>query len=351
MIKFKKIINTVIVFILLMFLICFLFSIYKLIVGDIAINELLSETGLYFLYTIGYGALEGDAIIQNILAMIGIISLALMTTFLTINLFWRLDDVKFNKEIFIDSNDIKMSFKNKGKAICDMKATFVLYDSEISMNILEPKEYYMPIMLKNSLWNLEVSLNETFWYKAIYNLLTSNDKKLYCIFSFVDTKSGQESIKVEEIKKENLNISYDEFIKPVIFKSSDLLRVENGGKLSIDENVNYSFKKKDKDDSFVMMYYNFHNNYLNLEKYNKDTTYLELDINTSDNILLNFEIKLKNGNNLSKELLLNNKKIKINLSDYTDSLEEITEICYTIFKKNNELEGALKINDLKIITK
>ena len=49
--------------------------------------------------------------------------------------------------------------------------------------------------------------------------------------------------------------------------------------------------------------------------------------------------------------MVNNKKIKINLNDYTDSLEEITEICYTIFKKNNELEGTLKINDLKIITK
>ena len=351
MLKLKKIINTVVVFIILMFVICFLFSLYKLFVGVITPSELVSETGLYFLYTIGYGALEGDAVIQNILAMIGIISVALMTTFLTINLFWRLDDVKFNKEIICDLENIKISFKNKGKAICDMKATFVLYDSEISMNILEPKEYYMPIMLKNSLWNLEVSLNETFWYKAIYNLLTSNDKKLYCIFSFVDTKSGQESIKVEEIKKENLNISYDEFIKPVILKSEYLLKVENGGKLSIDESINYSFKKKDKDDSFVMMYYNFHNNYLNLEKYNKDTTYLELDINTSDNILLNFEIKLGNGNNLTKELLLDNKKIKINLSDYADSLEEITEICYTIFKKNNELNGTLKINDLKIITK
>ena len=351
MIKFKKIINTVIVFILLMFLICFLFSIYKLIVGDIAINELLSETGLYFLYTIGYGALEGDAIIQNILAMIGIISLALMTTFLTINLFWRLDDVKFNKEIICDLENIKISFKNKGKAICDMKATFVLYDNNYSMNILEPQEYYMPIMLKNSLWNLTLSLNETFWYKAIYSLLTSSDKLLYCIFSFVDTKSGQESIKVEQITKDNLNISYDEFIKPVILKSCDLLKIENGGKLSIDESIFYSFKKKDSDDAFVMMYYNFHNNYLNLEKYNKDTTYIELDINTSDNILLNFEIKLKNGNNLSKELLLNNKKIKINLSDYTDSLESITEICYTIFKKNNNLNGTLKINDLKIITK
>lgn len=351
MLKLKKIINTVVVFIILMFVICFLFSLYKLFVGVITPSELVRETGLYFLYTIGYGALEGDAVIQNILAMIGIISVALMTTFLTINLFWRLDDVKFNKEIICDLNNIKISFKNKGKAICDMKATFVLYDSKVSMNILNPQEYYMPIMLKNSLWNLTLSLNETFWYKAIYSLLTSNDKKLYCIFSFVDTKSGQESIKVEEIKKENLNISYDEFIKPVILKSEYLLKVENGGKLSIDESINYSFKKKDKDDSFVMMYYNFHNNYLNLEKYNKDTTYLELDINTSDNILLNFEIKLGNGNNLTKELLLDNKKIKINLSDYADSLEEITEICYTIFKKNNELNGTLKINDLKIITK
>ena len=120
MLKLKKIICTVIIFLLVMLFICLGISLYKVVRGEIILGDVWSKTGFYFLYTIGYGALEGDAVIQNILAMIGIISVALMTTFLTINLFWRLDDVKFNKEILCDLNNIKISFKNKGKAISSL---------------------------------------------------------------------------------------------------------------------------------------------------------------------------------------------------------------------------------------
>ena len=115
MLKLKKILKTIIVFIISMIIICFLFSLYKVINNEILPTELISETGLYFLYTIGYGALEGDAVIQNILAMIGIVALALMTTFLTINLFWRLDDVKLNTEyieIHQEAKTIHIELKN-----------------------------------------------------------------------------------------------------------------------------------------------------------------------------------------------------------------------------------------------
>ena len=60
--KIKKIINTVAIFIVIMFVICFMFSLYKVLVGDISISEIFSETALYFLYTVGYGALEGDSV-------------------------------------------------------------------------------------------------------------------------------------------------------------------------------------------------------------------------------------------------------------------------------------------------
>ena len=48
MLKLKKIINTVIVFIILMFVICFLFSLYKLFSGDITPAELIVKQAFIF---------------------------------------------------------------------------------------------------------------------------------------------------------------------------------------------------------------------------------------------------------------------------------------------------------------
>ena len=354
--KIKKIINTVAIFIVIMFVICFVFSLYKVLVGDISISEIFSETGLYFLYTVGYGALEGDSVIQNILAMIGIIALALMSTYLTINLFWRLDDVKLNKKILYNKDSLRISFLNKGRAICDMKATFLLYDREKCENILEPKEYYMPMLVSDSYWHLTLDLNETFWYKAVYGLVTNSNKNLYCIYSFVDTNSGQSSIRVTEITKDYFdNLNYVEFTKDYVLSNKDLLPIENGGKLNLERinnytKLTYSFKRKDSDNSFVMLYYNFYEKFLNLEKYDKSNTYLLLDIKGID-VTIKFEIKLSNNVNVTRVINVDNELVKIYLEDITESLENVKEICYTIFKSDNKLNGKVEIGDLKIITK
>ena len=361
MLKFKKIINTILIFIVSMLIICFLFSLYKVFTNQIPASDIISETGLYFLYTIGYGALEGDSTIQNILAMVGIVSIALMTTFLTINLFWRLDDVKFNKNILYDKNFLKMQFRNSGRAICDMKVTFVLYDEVAFENIGKPKEYYMPILLKNAKWTLKLGLNETFWYKTVYNLLFSKDKKLYCVFSFVDTKTGQGSIKVEQITKENLKaptelFDYKEFTKPKILSNKKLLPIENKGHLHLEtaENnvvMNFSFDKVSDDNDFVMAYYNLHDPFLNLEKYNREKTYIELNLESENDIKLTFEIKLSNTNIITIPIEINNeaKIVKIELKDIPNNLEEVREICYTIFRRDNNLTGSLQIGNLRII--
>ena len=338
MIKLKEIGRIILIFILIMIAICFCFSLYKLICGDISFSQLPSETALYFLYSIGYGALEGDSVIQNILAMIGIVSLALMTTFLTINLFWRLDDVKLNKNITYNKDYLLMKFENKGKTICDM-----------------------PMLVKNSVWNLRLNLNETFWYKTVYDLLTSNSKKLYCIFSFVDTKTGQNSIKVEEITKENIKLSdkildYKEFTKTVVYSYKKLLPVENCGNLQVKEvenaiEMDYSFDEKANENSFIMLYYNLHEPNLNLEKYDKQKTYLEFDISSENKVNLRFEIKT-NENILTEYVIVNNeaKTVRINLQDLNKNLENVKEICYTIFKKDGNANGKLCIGNLKIVT-
>lgn len=345
-----------------MVLICFITSLVNLVMHKIEFSELLSKTGLYFLYTIGYGALEGDAMLQNILAMLGIISLALMSTFLTINLFWRLDDVTLCKNISINDDIIVFTFNNNGRPICDIKASFILYDEFTSENLEEPKEYYMPMLLKNGHWNLKVDLHETFWYKVIYNLLSNQNIKLYCIFSFVDTQNGQNSIRVEEFKKDSIIkndklLEYEEFITPSIIPCNSLHSVENGCtvQLTNEQNLmvmNYKFNKNCENTSFAMAFYSFHNNALNLEKYNKETTFLEFSIASEKKVNMKLEIKMFNNFTCTKELEFNEKAktIQIPLNEIDGDLENIKEICFTIFATNNYKDNALQISDLKIIT-
>lgn len=362
--KLKKIVETICIFVVSMLLICFLFSVYKYLQGDIAASQLLQETGLYFLYTIGYGSLEGDSLLQNIFAMIGIISLALMTTFLTINLFWRLDDVKMQERIEIDLDQQKMRFcfQNRGSAICDMKANFLLYDAKKSEGKQEKEEYYIPLMIKNSTWNVEVSTEDTFWYQALYQMLKDSSKKLYCTFSFVDTKSGQGSIKVEPITISQFYevtgqpLSYESLVKPSLFPKSELKIIDNNEQIyTTDQNeflqVDYTIKKKTT--PFLMLYYNFHALPFNFEKYPKDSTYLEWSAYSKENMTITMEIKSPSATVYSfpMELTPTPKTFQIPFSEIDGNCQEITEICYTVFPQNNPKTNQIFLSDLKRITK
>lgn len=82
--KLKKIIITIIVFCLSIFILCLGISLVDFLNSKIVLSGILSQAFNYFLYTIGYGPLEDETFLQNFLAMIGIVSLALMSTYLTI---------------------------------------------------------------------------------------------------------------------------------------------------------------------------------------------------------------------------------------------------------------------------
>ena len=196
-----------------------------------------------------------------------------------------------------------------------MKATFVVYDNFTSENLEEPKEYYLPVLLKNSHWNLKVNLDETFWYRAIYDLLSSDDKKLYCIFSFVDTKNGQNSIRVQEVKKEYIMkneqiLKYEDFISPSIINCNSLQACENGSNVTLNYeenfmNMHYEFLSSADENSFAMCFYNYHSKPLNLGKYNLDTTYIEFSAVSDNKCELKLEFKMSNDVNCAKILELN----------------------------------------------
>lgn len=127
--KFKKIIITIIIFCLLIFILCLGISLIAFLNAKITFSDIFSQAFNYFLYTIGYGSLEDETFLQNFLAMIGIVSLALMSTYLTINLFWRLDDVILDEDINYKNNELIFTIINKGRDICNVNIKFFLYNA------------------------------------------------------------------------------------------------------------------------------------------------------------------------------------------------------------------------------
>ena len=90
-----------------------------------------------------------------------------------------------------------------------------------------------------------------------------------------------------------------------------------------------------------------------MEKYNKEKTYLEFYAESAKKLDMNLEIKSPNGTINTQFLTLTEepKTIQIPLKNINGNLENIFEICFTIFSNKNKLNNSLKIGDLRIITK
>ena len=236
----------------------------------------------------------------------------------------------------------------------------MLYDTNNLENNGESRDFFIPMLIKKAKINLNIDLNDTFWYQAIYNLLANPNKKLYAILSFVDMKNGQSSLKVQEFNINNIEgLTYQDLIKPINIPNDLLKPIECGGTIILNKNGKmikgkYHFPKNvKKNEDFVMAFYNFHASNLNLEKYNKNTTYLTFKIKTLQDLHVTLEIKTENCGTYSKDLLINKETdiMNIYLNSININLEKVGEICFTIFPNNNKLENEFEISNLEIITK
>ncbi len=350
--KLKKIIITIIVFCLSIFILCLGISLVDFLNSKIVLSGILSQAFNYFLYTIGYGPLEDETFLQNFLAMIGIVSLALMSTYLTINLFWRLDDVILDEDINYKDNELMFTIINKGRDICNVNIKFFLYNAKAKQNQNITREYDAPIIMKKSSWSFEVSLDDTFWYQTVKNILKNNEYQVYASMSFVDMKTGQESIKLIPITAGNIiGLTLAKLNNPVIFNTKDINLIANNNKLELNNKVlTYQINSND---TFLMAYYSFDN--LNLNKYD-DKSYLEWNLKSIKEAIIVIEIKYGVNKLLayqSKYTLNENfTKIKISLNKLKGNREEIKEICLTIFTNDNKyLENSIVMSDLKLIVK
>lgn len=351
--KFKKIIITIVVFCILIFLLCLVISFIDLLNAKIVFSDIFKQTFNYFLYTIGYGSLESETFLQNFLAMIGIVSLALMSTYLTINLFWRLDDVFLDENINYKDNKLVFTIINKGRDICNVNIKFFLYDTVTKQNKNSTREYDAPIILRKSSCSFLASLDDTFWYQTVKNIFKHSEYQVYASLSFVDMKTGQESIKLIPITADNIvGLTLDKLNNPIIFNTKDMKLIANDNKLELNNKV-LSYEIINKTSEFLMAYYSFDN--LNLNKYD-DRSYFEWDLTSLKEAKVVIEIKYSLNKLMAYQcdyVIDNNfTKIKIPLSKLDGNREEITEICLTIFTKDNKCHtNSISLKDLKLIIK
>lgn len=211
--KLKKAARIVATFFAVVILICAIYSAGWALLhagsGSGGFAAVLEKALEHFLYTIGYGESKESLLAQNIFALIGIVTVTLMTTYLTINLFWRMDDVKISSQIpiWLEENNkyfASVLIANEGEGICKLKGDFMACDDN-GEEISKSKSFEKPLLIKKSFWKIDIPVENSFLYKV---LRTMRKWKLFCrlylTFSFVDTATGQESIKVVEYTENDI---------------------------------------------------------------------------------------------------------------------------------------------------
>jgi len=247
--KLKKILKIIAIFILGIIVLCVLYSVtmsifYK---NDNEETNILNSTLKYLLYTIGYGDISTNLVVQNTFATIGIISISLLSTFLTINLFWRIDDVKINKSILISKGNKNKYYAtllvwNMGADICRLEGSFIAYDNFGNAIVECSDKFNYPLLIKKSVWKIEIPIENTFLYEILRNMRKwKKNCKLYFTFSFVDTSTGQESIKVMEYSSDNIFAVSPENVCKVEIKKKQNWRLLN--KLEKSKNLDDIFTK------------------------------------------------------------------------------------------------------------
>lgn len=401
--KIKKIIKTICIFIATMILVCVLMSILISVATGNS-KDVLSRTLNYLLYIIGYGSLIHDnLILQDLFGVIGVVTVSILSAYLTVNLFWRVDDVFISKNIAIwksvnEKYYASVLVGNKGKNICKLELSFVAYDEKKNSIGEMGKTFAYPLLIKNGIWKIDIPLENGFLYDLLRIIRKGRrDCIIYTTFEYVDSETGQGSIKVQEYTSDNVFVSSN---KNGFYKDSecenkikwkqfkliekdlqnddifsnwicrnlidfDLRKAkpinEDQIKLTLDSemetkecvlNADVDFSNADNSPEFVMALLEFNKPYQDWTSYYSNGSCFQFEISGDDGIS---EIQLEIKNNSGEKVI--NKKISVtdtitkhsfklnqNIDISLDSFYEIKEICFTVFNKPNEvIKGCFKI--------
>lgn len=148
---------------------------------------------------------EHDVWLTNLFALVGVISITFFTAHLTVNLFWRTHDVLISDTMAIwKRNDRYMAsvlIGNKGEPICRIGVSLSFFEKSgkfISDCVGEKK---ISLLDKNYAYKFDFPLDndEPALRKALRQILSvKTDQELVAVFTYVDTKTGQESMRLKK---------------------------------------------------------------------------------------------------------------------------------------------------------
>lgn len=407
--KVKKIIKTIIVFIITMILVCVLFSVLSSVITGNS-DKIFSRTLNYLLYIIGYGSLiHENLILQDLFGVFGIVTISILSAYLTVNLFWRVDDVFVSSHMAIwESADEKYHASvivgNKGKNLCKLELSFVAYDENKNYMGDLGKTFAYPLLIKNGIWKIDMPINNGFLYDVLRTIRKGRkDCMIYATFEYVDSETGQSSIKVNEYDSDHIFVSNikggfyngsvcDKNLKWKQFKHIDKnmkqdfvfnnwicrnivafdlnqTKAINKNNIKIITNVNDVDKRfnlqadvdlcnTNNPPDFVMALLEFTGPYQDWSGYYSKGSSFQLEISGDEGISdMQLEIKDKSGAKLIDEKIIvtdvvtkHSFKLNNNKNFNPESFSEIKEICFTVFNKSNvPVKGSFKIYSCEIL--
>ncbi len=407
--KVKKIIRTIIIFIVTMILICVLIStLISLTTGNF--EDVINRTLNYLLYIIGYGSLMHDSlIIQDVFGVFGIVTLSILSAYITVNLFWRVDDVFISKNIAIWKSVngkyyASVLIGNKGKNICKLELSFVAYDEKKNSIGEMGKTFTYPLLIQNGVWKIDMPVDNGFLFDVLRIIRKGRkDCKIYSTFEYVDSETGQGSIKVQEYESDSIFISVNkngfyedsECGKKIKWRQFKLLDKDSEEdnffsnwicsnlitfdlrkvkpinkdqiKLTIDcekelkgcvLNAEIDFSTTSNPPDFVMALLDFNKPFQDWTSYYLKGSCFQFEISGDDGISeLQLEIKGKSGEKLIDEKISVTEaitkysfKLNQNIDITSESFSEVKEICFTVFNKPNDMiKGCFKIYSCEIL--
>lgn len=220
-------------FMVVWILICGVVAIFQTLLSDQSPAEAgksyIENLGSNALFFLGYGESSRLGLVtRNILAVVGILAISIMTTFLTINLFWRVDDVLVSPYIYVYENNARgkspysaaFVIENAGKKIANLRLSVIAYhvnqDKESGMRqaeytqISKSREHTYPMLLSKSRWIIEEGLQDSFLMDLLFRQHQLMDKRekdciqVFLILYFLDPNSGQECCNIAEFPIDNL---------------------------------------------------------------------------------------------------------------------------------------------------
>lgn len=409
--RFFNLAKIILVFILSILLICGLVSVVLICTNGITWSQLGYNLTNNFLYIIGYGDSNAAEIIQLIFSLIGVVSVSTLSALLTVQLFWKIDNVIINDKCFIgydeyDNPQLSLFIINKGSDICNIKINLASYIEEGTSRSRICYEEERPLLLKKSIWKIDIPISNTPLYQSLRYIYKEQHSRLsfFLTISYVDTKNGQETIQVKQYTKREIsipnfkmdisggtfkakykalkNITKDLYNSPKVtewllnnterYSCSEISLIENSGSLykvqSDNEGALYAIKfdksvQNINTEAFMMMFWNLNNHAADWTIFYKENGIIRFSMVASTEIKnVKFQVKsIINGNrsiifekNIKPSETIN--KYQYDLAAVFDNIDHIEkniplicEICFCVYAKDmSSLNGNLMISDVEV---